>query len=388
MKNDRRIRVLFLDHAPVMGGAELSLLDILAGLKGNSVETVLLAPRQGKLYKKAGELGIPVLDLQWSGGILSLKRQELERNPLRLITGLPGIIGIVWRIRSILRREGFDAVYTNVLKSHILGGLAGRLAGVKVIWHFRDIPVQGLSRLVSRAGASLLPDRIIAVSRAVAAQFAPSRTTVIYNGFDFERILRRAQEPLPGQMPGRSWLDEKRPIVGIVGQISRWKGQDVFLKAVSLLAGKHPEARFLIIGGAIFAEDDFRRELEEQVRSEGLADRIAFTGHLDNPYPAMRRLAVLVHCPVEPEPFGRVLVESLVLGVPVVAARIGAAEEIIGDGVNGLLVPPGDPEALARGVEVVWAKIGTNNRNAVASTGRFALGPMLEAITAELLAQV
>jgi glycosyltransferase involved in cell wall biosynthesis len=386
--NSRRVKVLFLDHAPVMGGAEMSLLDILAGLKAcASIEPVLLAPSQGMLYQEARELGIPVLGLQWSGAILSLKRQELERNPFRLISGLPRIISLVWRIRSILSQEGFDAIYTNTLKSHIIGGVAGRLAGVKVIWHFRDIPVQRLSRLVSRVGASLLPDRIIAVSRAVAAQFPPPRTTVIYNGFDFDRISRRAQEPLPVKMPGRPWLEEKRPIVGMVGQVSRWKGQDVFLKAASRLAGDHPEVRFLIVGGALFGEDAYRRELEEQARAQGLAERVAFAGHLDNPYPVMKRLAVLVHCPVEPEPFGRVLVESLALGVPVVASRIGADEEIIEDGVNGTLVPPDDPEALARGVEAMWAKRGTANSN-ISAARRFNLGPMLEAITTELLAQL
>jgi glycosyltransferase involved in cell wall biosynthesis len=101
----------------------------------------------------------------------------------------------------------------------------------------------------------------------------------------------------------------------------------------------------------------------------------------------MKRLAVLVHCPVEPEPFGRVLVESLALGVPVVASRIGADEEIIEDGVNGTLVPPDDPEALARGVEAMWAKRGTANSN-ISAARRFNLGPMLEAITTELLAQL
>ncbi len=386
--NSRRVRVLFLDHAPVMGGAEMSLLDILVGLNASaSVDPVLLAPSQGKLYTMARERGLTVMDFSGGGGILSVKRAEMERNPLLLISGLPRAAMLVWEISRVLRRGGFDAIYTNTLKSHILGGLAGRLAGVKVIWHFRDIPVQRLSRLISRVGAFLLPDRIIAVSRAVAAQFAPSRTTVIYNGFDLDRISRRAQEPLPAEMPGRPWLDEKRPVVGIVGQVSRWKGQDVFLEAAFLLAGKHPEARFLIIGGALFAEDDFRWKLEDQVRAKGLADRVAFTGHLDNPYPVMKRLAVLVHCPVEPEPFGRVLVESLALGVPVVAARIGASEEIIENGVDGILVPPGDPEALARGVEAMWSKRGTTNSNA-APASRFNLEPMLDAITTELLAQL
>jgi glycosyltransferase involved in cell wall biosynthesis len=387
--NPRRIKVLFLDHAPVMGGAEHSLLDILAGLGDGPVQPVLLAPRQGKLYGRAEELGIPVIDFSWEGGILSAKRKDLESNPMLVVSGLPKAAGVVWQISKLLRRGGFDVIYTNTLKSHILGGLAGKLAGVRVIWHFRDIPVQRLSRLISRAGAATLPDRIIAVSQAVAAQFGRGRTTVIYNGFERGRILQLAEGQLPEQLPGRQWLNEKGPVIGLVGQISRWKGQDVFLRAVSLLAEKHPEARFLIVGGAIFGEDDFRRKLESLVAAGGLGGKVAFTGHLENPYPLMKRLAVLVHCPVEPEPFGRVLVESLILGVPVVAARAGAAAEIIDEGVNGILVPPGDAEALARGVERIWA--GRLSITEMRGSGRpdisnkYSLGTAVTAIEKEII---
>ena len=380
------MKILFLDHAPVMGGAEMSLLDILVGLNASaSVDPVLLAPSQGKLYSMARERGLTVMDFSGGGGILSVKRADLERNPLLLISGLPRVVSAAWKIRNVLRKGGYGAVYTNTLKSHLLGGLAGRMAGVKVIWHFRDIPVQRWSRLISRIGAAILPDRIIAVSQAVALQFGRDRATVIYNGLNLVQILRQAEEQLPNEMPGRLWLCETRPVIGLVGQISRWKGQDVFLKAAHLLAEKLPEARFLIVGDAIFGEEGFRNELENYANRSGLEGMVAFTGYLNNPYPLMKRLDLLAHCSVEPEPFGRVLVESLALGVPVVASRTGASSEIIQDGVNGLLVPPGDPEALARGLEAVLVRIEEYQRKSRASADRFDLSPMLESITSVLL---
>jgi len=349
----KEIKVLFFDHAPVMGGAEFSLLDILTGMKEGPVKAVLLAPKQGKLYSLAMTNGIESVDFPFFQGILSVKRTDLEKKPLLILMGIREIMRAVLFIKMVLKRNNYSVIYTNTLKSHLLGGLAGKLAGVKVIWHFRDIPVQKISRIFALLGARFFPDRIIAVSQAAAGQFGrkTKKITVIYNGIDIDKIFQLSlQKILPTVLSG-VMFDANNQMVGIVGQISRWKGQDVFLKAAEIVLKRHPRTKFLVIGEDIFGEEGFKNDLQEYVREKGLAKNVIFTGQLPNVYPLIKKLDVLVHSSIEPEPFGRVIVEAMALGTSVVATKGGAVEEIVSDGKDGLLVDPGDERSLAQAVE-------------------------------------
>lgn len=368
-KKHKEIKVLFFDHAPVMGGAEHSLLDILVGMNKWPIKAVLLAPRHGVLSTMAKENGIETLDFPFLRGILSIKRDELERKPLRIISSMPEIIRAVVAIKTMLKRGNYQIIYTNSLKSHFLGGLAGKLAGVKVIWHFRDIPVQRLSRFFIFWGAKLLPDKIIAVSKASAAQFGKNarKITVIHNGLEISRILNSAKQQIPEEAQAKLGNAGDCPMIGIVGQISRWKGQDVFIKAADIILKKYPQIKFLVIGGSIFGEDDFGETLNRYVQENQLAEKVIFVGQLSNVYPLIKKLDLLANCSIEPEPFGRVIIEAMSLGIPVIATKGGAAEEIIDNGLDGLIIPPGDPEILAKAMEKVLT--GDNFKNEFAAKG-------------------
>jgi glycosyltransferase involved in cell wall biosynthesis len=125
------------------------------------------------------------------------------------------------------------------------------------------------------------------------------------------------------------------------------KGQDVFLEAAALV----PEARFVVVGGAILGnEGGFEEEVHALARRLGLADRVVFTGHVDDAIPWLDALDVAVVASSH-EAFGIVLVEAMALGTPVVATATDGPSEIVEDGVSGLLVPVGDAPALAAAIE-------------------------------------
>jgi glycosyltransferase involved in cell wall biosynthesis len=241
-------------------------------------------------------------------------------------------------------------LYTNTLKAHVIGGIAGRLCGVPVVWHFRDILREQRLRLPLQWLARCLPHRIIAISKAVAGQFEGSvarKVTVVYNGIDYGTVrrlgeIRQRREILKGlKFPARSRL------IGVVGQIAPWKGQDVFLRAAAIIADKLPDARFLVIGGPLFGEDKYYKELQNLAGSLGIGDKVRFTGQRDDVYGLMRSLDVLAHCSILPEPFGRVIVEAMALGVPVAASDGGAVREIITGPEQGIVYRSGDHRQLA-----------------------------------------
>ena len=351
MSGRRRIRVLFFNHAQALGGAELSLLDILAHLDRERFEPKLLAPGAGSLTAKAREIGIEVLAVHIPARTLGWRKYRSAQGIGSLAIEALAVIPSVLRLTSILGSENPDILYTNSQKAHVLGGLAGRLAGVPVVWHLRDILQQSGLRTLMAALGRWLPRRIIAVSQAVGYQFSQPasirKITVIHNGIDIESIRARARAIGPGRIRKRFRIPPKAMLVGMVGRIAPGKGQRMFIEAAQLIATELPPARFLIAGGALFGEEDYLREAKALAGTRGLDGRLLFIGHVDNPCPIMAALDVLVHCPAEPEAFGRTVAEAMALGVPVVASRCGAIPEIIDDGRDGLLVEPADPRALA-----------------------------------------
>lgn len=139
--------------------------------------------------------------------------------------------------------------------------------------------------------------------------------------------------------------------VAIVGQIARWKGQDVFIKAAKLLHPKYPEIKFLIIGDVLFAKEEELQYKNHLIELAKDCNYIQFLGHRENVLELLKDIDILVHASTRAEPFGRVIIEGMASRKPVVAAGIGGPLEIIEDGVSGLLFEPGNYKGLADEIE-------------------------------------
>jgi len=248
----------------------------------------------------------------------------------------------VLRLRRRLIRLRPDLVHTNSLKAAIYGGLAGRAAGVPVVWHLRDrvapdyLP-QAAVRLV-RGLARVLPSAVITNSRATAATLPAARWSL--SG----RISVVADSVPPGS-PRRIAPDGPLTF-GVVGRLSPWKGQHVFLEAFAqAFLGTGHRAR--LVGSAMFGEAAYEQRLRGLVQSLGLASQVELVGFRDDVEAEYATLDVLVHCSVVPEPFGQVVVEGMAAGLAVIASAAGGPLEIVDPEVDGLLVPPDDVGALS-----------------------------------------
>lgn len=137
---------------------------------------------------------------------------------------------------------------------------------------------------------------------------------------------------------------------GIVGQLQEWKGQKVFLRAARHVIEARPDARAWVIGSAPAGGEAYAHELRALAHELGIADRLVFTGFVTDVPGFIRLLDVVVHASTHPEPFGRVIVEAMLAGRPVVASDAGGPREIIVPERTGLLVPPGDHRAMSRAI--------------------------------------
>jgi glycosyltransferase involved in cell wall biosynthesis len=345
MRN-RPTRVLFVDHTSELGGAEIALRNLLRYLDPLCVHKQTLLFSDGPLAKQLSGL-CQVHVLQLSARIRETRKESLGwRSVFRareVAASLAYICRLTWRIRQMR----VDIVHTNSLKSHLIGGIAARCAGCLVVWHVRDrvsndyLPAFAV-RLI-RALSRIVPHAIIANSAATLEALAPAplaqragmcKAFVVHDGCE----LPSAIVPQPAPLPVK---------IGLVGRISRWKGQHVFIKAAALIKDEFPDVRFEIIGSPLFSEAAYEAEIKQLASGLQLGGQLHFLGFVHDIHRAIGELQILVHASTIGEPFGQVVIEGMAAAKPVIATRGGGIPEIVEDEDTGLLVPMNDEKALA-----------------------------------------
>ena len=355
------MRVMFLSPTGQLGGAETSLLEILASLghAQPSWRLHLLTAADGPLVARASALGVETTVLPWPASVARLGEAGASSAPAgywrlcgRLVLAVLPTLGYLKRLRAAIRRASPDIVHTNGLKMHLLGVLARTRA--PVVWHLHDYlgPRPMTSRLLRWHAAR--PAAVIANSASVADDVRAAlghgvRVVPIYNGIDLDRFSPHGDRLDLDALSGLPPAGDDVVRVGLLGTFGRWKGHATFLQALARVPRTLP-VRGYVIGGALYQTDASqysRAELAALAASLGLADRVGFTGVVDRPEAALRALDVVVHASTEPEPFGLVIVEAMACGRAVIVSDAGGAAEIITPDVDALAHRPGDAGDLA-----------------------------------------
>jgi glycosyltransferase involved in cell wall biosynthesis len=362
-----RLRVLFFDHVATLSGAEIALLNLILHLDLNLIDPVVVLGEEGALADRLRSVA-EVHILPMRADIRQARKDDLGTRSVFSPAALGEVMRYVRELAQFMGRRHIDLLHTNSLKSDLLGSLAAKLTRTPLIWHVRDritadylpLTVARTFRLLSRC----LPDLIIADSHAVAATLSrrPSkRIHVVHEGTPHDEFARHSQTDASGRSGDTQ-------IVGLVGRISPWKGQDIFLRAAGIVRRKYPAARFRIIGAALFDESEFEQKLHQLAADLDLGDALTFTGFRNDIHQAIAELDVLVHASTRPEPFGQVIIEGMAAAKPVIATNAGGVPEIVEDGVTGFLVPMSDPERMAEAIDRLLAD--TNMARAMGLRGQ------------------
>jgi glycosyltransferase involved in cell wall biosynthesis len=353
-------RILYLSPTAQLGGAEHSLLDLATGLDRRRHQPHLLCLGDGPLLAEAARRSVTSEVIAAPAGFARASLRGARSGAVSLLGGVLRAGPTFAAVRRAARRAEAALVHSNGNKTHLLS-VPLALGAVPVVWHVRDFlrdrPIERL--LVRMANASVTA--VIANSSAVAAHLArlgarPGLVHPIPNGIDLARFT-----PEGPRAELRSAFGWPRPtrLVGMVGVLARWKGQEVFLRAARELAPRARDVRFVVVGGEIYTtrgHGGFEACLRRLAGELGLDGVLAFTGHRDDVPEIMRALDVVVHASVEPEPFGRVIAEAMACARPLVWARGGGADEIVGDtGLAALGTPGGDAVRLAAAIEQALA---------------------------------
>ena len=256
------------------------------------------------------------------------------------------------------RETGADVIHANSARAGLLAHLAGIAGGPGVVVHIHDELPDGLVARMVRAVLLRRSAALIAVSEftrtALLKGYPNSRATVriLINPIDAGQLLAAT----PDRSVARDVLHirQETPLMGVVAQITPWKGQDTVVRALPDVLKNVPQAHLLIVGEARFVGPPGRydsraylAELEGLVDALGVAHAVTFCGHRDDVPTIMRALDLLL-VPSWAEPLGRSMLEAMVLETPVLATNRGGPAELIIDGESGYLAPPCDPRTWAR----------------------------------------
>lgn len=354
------MRILYLNPCGQMGGAETSLVALLAIVRDvrPDWDLCLAVGEDGPLVEKAQRMGIRSFVVPFPRALASLGDTGQRRSSV--VGAAMGSIGstaaYAWRLGKLIRTLEPAVIHSTGFKMHLLSSLV-RPRKTALIWHMHDYastrPLMGrlLRPLQGRC------DGMIANSNSVAADLAglyPGvRITTIYNAIDVQRFSPQGDTLDLDRASGLPPAAPDTVRVGMVAAFARWKGHEVFLRALSLLP-QDLKIRGYIIGGPIYQTDGSQyslAELEQIAEQSGLQGRVGFTGFLDDPAVAMRSLDIVVHASTKPEPFGMVIIEGMACGKAVIASQAGGADELFVDGVNAVGHRPGDAEQLAQQIE-------------------------------------
>lgn len=269
-----------------------------------------------------------------------------------------------------LKKHKIDLVHLNnnpYMSDWVLGC---KLARIPCVAHYRGLRkrTDWLSRsVVSRV------DRIICISQAVYDVLLSSGCKVeqlrlVHNGIDPDYFKPSLSAE---KFRNKINLEENNFVIGIVGNIKEWKGQMVFVQSIIKLLQKYDHIVALLVGGVSDTDQGYYSQIQTLINEQGVSDQIRFTGYTDAVPDYVNVMDVVVHASVAPEPFGRVLIEAMVLEKPVVGSRGGGVIEILDEPHSGLTFDPGNADDLSNKIEYllthpdVCKKMGTAARQRV-----------------------
>ena len=357
------MKIAFYNHTSTISGAEISLL--LTAKHLTKAHPILFAP-EGELLQKARSQGLEVI-------ALPSYRARMTRNPFLLVIYVIGMLWAGWKLALLMKKSQVDIIHANSIRAGMMAGLFRWYHRLPVVWHIRDMPPQGLiGKLIKRLAGST-SQALIGISESVIQGIEhPSvaeRCHLVHNGVELRSFHSEEKQGIKESIRSELKTPQDAQVLAIIGQIAPWKRQEDAIESFASLVREGRNIVLWIVGEAKFRQENERYlgRLQEKVKSLGLEDKVKFTGFREDVLEICCAADLLLLCS-DHEPFGRVIIEAMSQGTPVVATRGGGVPEIIEHGMSGFMYEIGNTDELTHYIrqvldhEAVWFSFSQNGQ--------------------------
>lgn len=332
----QKVKVLHIHTLPVVSGSGINTLLTMAGLDKVKYEVEFACAPGGHLINEVKKEGI---------------KFQAIRNFVQRVHPYNDLMAL-WQLIRLIRKEKYEIIHTHNSKAGFIGRLAARICGVPVIIHtihgfsFHEFenPPRRFLFLWLEWFAAKLADKLIVISEPLKAWGLSlgigraEQYLTIYSGIELDKF--RVKNGIEGK--GRQFgIGPGDLVIGVVSKLWEGKGHRCILEAAKRIVKELPNVKFMFVG-----EGYLRQELERLTRESGLRDNIIFTG-FRNDIPAITAIFDISVLASFYEGLGRVLLEAMALGKPVIASKVGGIVDVVDDNQTGILVSPGDADGLA-----------------------------------------
>ena len=344
---DHVVNALLVSPPAPVWGAQIYLLNQLDGLRQRGVKLSLGTTGDSPFAEEWRERELPLVELGLHHH-LGLRVDGSSKRPsaTTLAKMSVGVVDNARRLASVARR--YDMLYSFSLSTHLETALAGRLSRTPVALDLVDLVRPGIGQRILRSAARLATLTVANSTATASVLGSAGPVRIIHPGIDLDRFHPGTPSAsLRAELAG----DAECQLVGVVGRLDEGKGIHVLVDAMARLGGECSTACLVVVGDKGTDTTDYADRLRRRA-NEVLGERVRFVGRRDDIPEIMRALDVLVVAAVA-EPFGLTALEAQASRTPVIGTNAGGLPEFVENEVSGLLVPPLDPELLARAIERV-----------------------------------
>ncbi|MCK5061126.1 glycosyltransferase family 4 protein [Candidatus Parcubacteria bacterium] len=338
----KKIKILFLDHTPFVGGAQISLLQLVKKIDKNKYEVMIACSKNAEALGLTKEYE----KINCKYAFFSFERLK-SINPLVIISLVSSVIDII----NIIRQEKIDIIFGNTIRADIVGGIGALLTGRKIIWYIQDFTFNRIFFNLLR----FIPKKIYYVSKAIACFYGVklnNKHEVLHIWRDFhEKIKLVSKENIKNKR--KKWgVVDGQIVIGYIGRLVEDKGPQTLISAIEDLVNnkKIKNIKCVIIGSGENQEGDNEEYLKKEVKRRKLENNIVFVGFQDDIPTCMLVIDIFCLTTIKPEPFSSVVIEAMMSKVPVIGTDAGGTSEAVKDQVTGLLISPDSPRELSRAI--------------------------------------
>ena len=336
---------IFEPYYKFWGGAQISALELAKALRKRGYDVSFIFPERGITVERIRKEGFPCLICRQGKAMDVFKEEVYNLSPFALLKVFFFLLFFNLRLALLLRRENFDVLILNTGRGTLIGGIAGRMAGVFTIANIRAElgDSRGWKETLLKKFIALIPNYIVCVSKAMLDSLALPKSKpamVMYNWM----VVYEWVVPSHNKEKGK-FSSEDRFLLGFAGNLEPHKGLHILLSALGKIKDELRNGKWQLLVAGAKTNEEYFRSLQEIILRYNMIEMVRFLGWVDNIREFLSSLDIFI-LPSFTEGMPRSLMEAMCGGVAVVASDVGGIPELVGE--TGILVPPGDVEALAK----------------------------------------